>query len=231
MTLLANVQDAARLAKIDVPSSVIGNTDETAALLLGLSNRGGRSIAKRYAWQALQVVAALTTLAASSQGALPANFDRIIPDTMWNTTRRRKVFGPLDAQEWAEISATVTTMVDPAFQIRAGNIYMTPTPAAGEAVIYTYASTLWVDNGGADATAYDADTNTTVFDDELLVLDLVWRYRHNRGLDFEPDRLEFERRLADAITLDGGRRTIDTTSCRMPVGQPTKLQIPDSGFA
>jgi hypothetical protein len=230
MTLIANVQAAARLLKVNVPSSAVGSDDETGAILAELATRGGRALAKRFAWQALVQVEELTAVAASSQGALPSDFDRMLPETFWNTTRKRRVYGPLDAQEWAEIAGNGTTLIDPSFQIRGGAIYLSPAPTEGDALIYTYVSKNWVIPNGESTpsrSAYEDDVDECVFDDELMVLDLIWRYRHNRGLEFEADRYEFESRLAHIITLDGGRRVIDTTAARTPLGKPTPLQIPD----
>lgn len=223
-TLLSNCQEAARLLKLDVPTSIVANTtDETAQLLWALANRGGRALAKRIAWEALCVSATLTTLAALDQGALPAAFDRMVPGTMWNTTLRRMVFGPLDGQEWAEAQATTSALINPAFRIRAGHIWFSAIPTAGQSVTYEYVSKYWVNS--LTASSYAADTDTTAFDDELLVLDLMWRYRQNKGLSFDDDRIEFERRLADCISNDGARRTLGPNTA---LNGPTKLQVPDT---
>lgn len=226
-TLLENAQEAMRLLKIDVLTSLIGNTeDETAQLIWSLANRGGRAIASRIAWQALLATETITTVADDDQGALPSDFVRMIPETMWNVDRQRIVFGPLDAQEWAEVTSNLTTLVNPAFMIRAGHVFMSPDPTAGETVTYTYLSKNWaLSSTSTPQASYLADDDSTLFDDEVLILDLIWRYRHNKGLAFDDDRIEFERRLADLISNDGARRTLGPST---PLTGPTKLQIPDT---
>jgi hypothetical protein len=86
MSLLTLCQGAARQLNVAVPTSIVGNTgNETAMLLLRLASEEGFSLMRRYPWQVLTSEQTFTTVAADAQtNAIPTDYDRMIPETMFN---------------------------------------------------------------------------------------------------------------------------------------------------
>jgi hypothetical protein len=118
--------------------------------------------------------------------------------------------------------------VDPAFTVRGGAIYITPTPTAGDTVAYEYVSTKWCQSSGGTAqTEWAADTDTSKLDEALHVLDLIWRFKQAKGLEYAADLAAFERRVTDKLMRDGVKPRISTSEVdydRIPQGP----QVPDT---
>lgn len=230
MTLLSIVQEAAKDLSLSVPSTVYASTDPQVMLFVRCAQEGGKALATRAPWSILRSEHTFTTVAAASQGtsSLATDLDWIIPETIWNRTRRRRVYGPIDAAEWQLIQATSQLTVDPAFTIRGTAMLITPTPSAGDTVAYEYISTNWCQSTLSVAqSAWAADDDTAKLDESLLTLDVIWRFRAAKGLDYLSALTAFERRLADKLMRDGVKPRVslsDVTHDRIP----TSPQVPDT---
>jgi hypothetical protein len=210
MSLLTIVQNAAGRLGLDIPTSVISNTNENVVSMLRLANQEGKAMARRYPWQVLTKEQTFVTTAAAVQtGAVPSDFDWIIPDTMYNRTNKRPVSGPVNASEWQAAQATLITRVVDTFRMRGDSILITPTPAAGETIAFEYISKRWVDasptDGVGDKGQFSIDTDVPVIDDEIITLGIVWRFLQRRGLDYSEAMLDYEREFNQAAMRDGGK--------------------------
>lgn len=229
MSLLSMIQNAARRLSIPVPSVVVASSDIQVLQLLQCAQDEGRSLASRHLWQALTTEKTFTTVAAAAQtNAIPSDFDRIVPETMYNRTRTRRVWGPVSNDEWQEYQATLAARVDPAFRIRGSSLLITPTPTAGDTVAYEYISKNWCQtSGGTGQSAWAADTDTGVLDEPLMTLGVIWRFRADKGLDYANSQSEYERRVADAILNDGARPRLGMDA-RPQQFKPTAPTVPDT---
>ena len=64
MSLLTIVQDSLReIGGFEVPTSVVGNTNETAVLSLALVNRSLKEVAKRTQWSGITIRGSINTVA------------------------------------------------------------------------------------------------------------------------------------------------------------------------
>ena len=207
MTILQMVKDACDELTLTRPSVVLASTDPQTLQLLRLAQNEGRSLSKRHDWQNITSEHTFSTVTEAAQtSSIPADFSRLIPETMFNRTLARRIWGPVDPQEWQETQATVTTQVDPSFRIRGGSILITPTPTASQSVYYEYISTKWCQSSGGTAqTAWTADADTGKLDEYLMTLGIVWRFRAAKGLEFSTAMASYEREVADAIIRDGSR--------------------------
>jgi hypothetical protein len=209
MTLLTIVQDACDELGINQPSTVIGNADAQVKQLLALSNRGGKVTANRPAsgWQALVQEATFTTVATASQGSVETiapNYKYIINQTIWNRDERRPVFGPLTPQDWQLLQASPVTGPWDQFRIRGGNILFDPVPKAGQTCAFEYVTKQWCESsGGTGQVKWAADDDVARLDEDLLTLDLIWRWRAAKKLDYSEEFAEFERYYADIVARDG----------------------------
>jgi hypothetical protein len=230
MSLLTITNKIQKRLTLSVSSAVYASTDPQTMLILECIQEGGRALATRAEWQILRGEHTFTTVAAASQttSSLPSDLDWIIPETIWNRTRKRRVYGPISAAEWQLIQATTQLTVDPAFTIRGGAIYITPTPDAGDTVAYEYLSTKWCEsNLGVAQAEFAADTDVARIDEELHVLDGIWRFKQKKGLDYLGDQTIFERRVAEKLMRDGVKPRISLSEVaydRIPVAP----QVPDT---
>jgi hypothetical protein len=179
-----------------------------------LLNKEGVALARRpeQGWQALVKEATFTTVATEIQGALATiapNCKYIINDTIWNRTQQRPICGSLDAKDWAVRKGwLVSGGFYQEYRLKGGNISFIPIPTAGETCAFEYQSSAWTTNGSTFSTAFTADTDTSLLDEELLRLGLIWRWRAAKGFDYSEDFREYEVAVSEAIARDTPKQTI-----------------------
>lgn len=208
LTLINNAQDTLTLPRSTV---VVSSTDQAVRTLLALANQEGRELMRRYNWQALVTENTFTSLAQASQtGAIPTAFDRFINNSMFNRTRKRRVTGPLGPEEWQAQQALTASLLTDAFRIRGSAILITPTPPAGDTYAYEYVSKNWCQtSGGTGQAAWEADTDTGVLDENLMLLGLIWRWRKARGFDYAEEFNTYEKEVMQAAMRDGAKRNLN----------------------
>jgi hypothetical protein len=229
MTLLTICQDAANEIGVPSPSAVIGSTDTTAIQLLAAANREGKNLVTGYDWEVLVKEENHTAIANESQGRLTAiatDFERFSNNTMWNRTSDRKFYGPLNNTEWQTLKGSVQSGITNYFRIRGGYLLMNPVPTVGDAIYFEYISEWWVDttgNGDADATRYAADANTTILDENLITLGVIWRFLKQKGLPYDNQLQEYQIKLFEKQAKDGAKpiiRMSGSSRLFLPVNEP-----------
>ncbi len=229
MTILSICQDAAKEIGVPSPTAVIGSTDTTNIQLVAAANREGKNLVSGYDWQVLIKEKLHTTVATESQGALTTiatDFLRFSNDTMWNRTTDRKYYGPLNNSQWQRLKASVSSGITNYFRIRGGNLLFSPTPPANEQVAFEYISKNWVDtnsDGSANATSYVADTNTTILDEDLITLGVIWRFLKQKGLPYDNQFQEYRLKLSEKQSKDGAKQIIRMAGPNrlyLPVNEP-----------
>lgn len=213
MSLLTIVQGAcARLPITTIPTVVTTSTDNTVLGLYYLAQQEGKELARRCAWKALTAEKTFTTVATAAQtSALASDYDWIIPDTMFNRTTNRRVTGPASPEQWQLTQASLVTHVYPMFRIRGTSLLITPTPTAGDTVAYEYVTKNWCQSSGSTAqSAWAADTDTALLDEELMTLGLVWRWKRSKGLDAVAEFDTYQSEVLKAVMREGVRPRIST---------------------
>lgn len=233
MSLLSLCQEAMRHPSLGLPviNSIVGNTASHAPAILQVAKEELDDLAGRCYWQELTREHTFTTTASAVQvtaSSFPVDFDRMIPETFFNRTTRRYFNGPISAGEWQNIQAIVSTAVDPQYRIRGGTFLITPTPTTGNTVAYEYITKYKVrSNAGADQITWAADSDTTVFPENVVTLGVVWRYRKGRGYPFNAEQETYERRVADLILRNGNRPRL-STDAPLRFRKPYPPQTPET---
>ena len=228
MSLLTICQDAANEIGVPSPSTVVGSTDTTNIQLLAAANREGKNLVAGYDWQTLIKEEAHTTLAAESQGdmsTIATDFLRFSNDTMWNRTTDRKYYGPLNNAQWQRLKASVSSGITNYFRIRGNALLFHPAPPAGESVFFEYIGKNWAITSGstANATSFAADANTTVLDEDLITLGVIWRFLKQKGLPYDNQFQEYRLKLSEKQSKDGAKQVIRMAGPNrlyLPVNEP-----------
>lgn len=210
-TILSIAQDAAIEISLSEPNTLFGSDAPSGGKKLARHiTRTCRQLAQRYDWSFLRKEQTFTTVAAEIQtNALPSDFLRFVTETTWNRTTRREVEGPLTPQDYQSEKARVNGGIRDQFIIRGTDFLIYPTPSAGDTIAYEYIkNTIGADSGSTELTEFTADTDTTLFDDELVMLGAVWRYKKSDGLDYSEEFREYEARLLNIGSKDGGNRRV-----------------------
>lgn len=234
MTLLAIVQNACDRLGLQRPNAVMTSGDDTIRIMRALATQEGRELAARATWQKLTREQTFTTVAATVQpGAIPADFDRFINGTVWNYTEREPMLGPLEPVEWQALNAGLVGPPDLYFRIRGSDFLILPAPPAGEEIRFEYVSAYWVDTDGdavGNASAWVADTNTALFDEELLTLGLIWRFLKRNKLPFVDEFSEYTTLVNQAIARDGARRVVNIAG-GAGSGSPRLARVPEGSWS
>lgn len=212
MTLLSIVNDVQ--TRIDLPrsNSVVGSADQNTIQLRSIANEQGRSMVGDNDWRALISQETFVTTATELQtNFFPANFYKMIDNSMWNRTRLVPMLGPLTSQEWQAIKVTTISSLYPVWRHSSGlrDIQIMPTPAAGETIGYDCMKDAWVIlAAGGNGTRFLNDSDSAVFDEELMILGIKWRWLKHKGLDWQPAKMEYDEQLRQMIASDSARRTL-----------------------
>ena len=219
MTLLSLAQKACPVIGIPRPVAVVGSTSPQLATLLELANIGGEELAEAHRWQMLLVRRTFTGIAANAQtGEPPVDFNRW-PATqkIWDNARKTWLIGPIPPNEWDGIMVRAT-MAHPGYWcILRGVINIAPAPTVSDTFTYSYITENWIRppggaaDGSGDTAEYGDDLDVPLLDESLLKLDLIWRWKQAKGLDYAEDMSTFERKKEKAIARDPGPREITTT--------------------
>jgi len=146
-------------------------------------------------WHVLRKEQTFTAVTGETQpGVLPADLDRIIPETLWDRTYRRLISGAIPAIQWQSMKATLPAGgFDRWFTLRGTAILIYPSMAGGEACAFEYVSKAFCTSAGGTAqTDWAADTDVPLLDEELLTLGTVAAYLRSEGQPWEAARADFE---------------------------------------
>lgn len=228
MTLLTICNNVVDQVGTDELSTVVNNSERSARRLLALANRGGKLLALRR-WSVLIKEHSFSTADSDADYSLPSDFRAIVADTAWDRTNYWKMRGGLSPAEWQVRKSAIvaTTQVRKTFRVKPNSnskeFFIDPTPTAVETVVFEYYSKNWCQSsGGSGQDAWAADADTGILDEDLLELDLLWRYRAVLGLPYIDERRDAEMAIDTAYAQDGGARKLlaQDDSMLWPVNLP-----------
>ena len=148
----------------------------------------------------LTSTAAVSMTFAKQDYAMPTDFDRMISDTNWDRTNHWRNLGTKTSQEWQWLQGGIIS-VGPRERYRIYNNRLRIFQALTS--IYTFAfeyvSNYWVMSSGAtagDKGAFTADSDTTIFPDDLMLAGLKFYFLKAKKLDYAVELGEFMRALS-----------------------------------
>lgn len=220
MPLLDVVQNVCDEVGLPRPAAVAASSDQLARQMLALANASLKSISREFTWPELQREHSFPTVIAQAAYALPANYRKLISHTVFDATKFYQMKGSVSPQEWQYTkSLNLGTLSRAKLRIY-GNplqIVILPTPAAVETVVFEYTTKNFAkDQANVEQLQYTVDTDTSIVNEDLIRMDLKWRIKHAKGLEFSADlaeaqaamRSEFSKSMAFPAIQVGGR-TID----------------------
>ncbi|MBF0625285.1 MAG: hypothetical protein HQL82_10835 [Magnetococcales bacterium] len=227
MSLLTMLQEAADLIGVPRPPGVVAATDQTVRSLLSLARVEGRLLAARGAWQGLVAEAVVTMvpgLGDYSLSAIAADFDRIIPESVWNRTTNRPLTGPLSSRQWQALKGQgLAPPAEGCYRIMGGGFHVHPLPVAVEQIAFEYLSANWCTSAaGVGQSTWLADSDQGVLPEGLMSLGVVWRFKKAKGFEWQADFKEYEDRVHHALAQSGGAPSLSITGHTLPgpLGRP-----------
>ena len=162
---------------------------------------------------------------------LPPDFETITDNTHWDKTKHWQMLGPEDAQQWQWLkSGYISTGPRIRWRILGGQFQIWPPYNTQEYLGFEYRSKGWARSAaGAVKNSFTADTDTTVFDDTVLVLATKLKYFQVKSFDTTALQQDYMRYLGVAKANDKGSATLSFAP------YPSKVligyaNIPDTGY-
>ena len=131
---------------------------------------------------------------------LPGGYDRMISDTNWDRTDHWRNLGPKSSQDWQFLQGGIIS-IGPRERYRIYNnkfrIFQALTTVYNFS--FEYVSNYWVCATGSDQgskSAYTADTDTSIFPDDLMLAGLKFYFLKAKKLDYAIELGEFMRALS-----------------------------------
>lgn len=222
MTLLTICQCVADHAGVPRPSSIIGNNDINARRLLQAAQQAGKYIAQGmiyspntgritsvHSWSDLCTEYTFTTDGSSSYSK-PSDFKRFVGNTWWNRTGTRKL-SLVTPQDWQRFKGTNTIAAGVEYYMieRGGSILIYPTEPSGSTFAYEYVSANWCQSsGGTGQSAWAADDDVGVIDEDLIEKEARWRFLQMRGDNYAEEKQDAYEAITVVMSQDGGRTSL-----------------------
>lgn len=156
--------------------------------------------------------------------SLPSDFDHYIPNTWWDRTNHWQLIGPQSPQfdQWQR-SGIVTT--GPRLRWRqigkrptVFRLWPPPTSTSvPDALVFEYVNNGWVEHDdGTFGVRFTADDDTSLLDNDALILGLKWRMWQIKGFNYgslQQEYLDYVNRLK---ARDGGMPDLNMGRRRFP---------------
>jgi hypothetical protein len=162
---------------------------------------------------------------------LPNDFEAITDNTHWDKTKHWQMLGPEDAQQWQWLkSGYISTGPRIRWRILGNKFQIWPPYNTQEYLGFEYRSKGWARSATDQVkNSFTADTDTTIFDDTVMVLGTKLKYFQIKGFDTTALQQDYFRYLNVAKANDKGSANLSFAP------YPTKVligyaNIPDTGY-
>lgn len=155
---------------------------------------------------------------------IPSDFDRFISHTWWDRTNHWMLMGPQTPQmdQWQR-SGIVTT--GPRLRWRQIGVRPTvfrlwPPPTSQsvpDALVFEYVNDGWVAHAdGTYGNKFTLDTDTSLLDDQVLILGIKWRMWQIKGFNYGAMQQEYIDTVNQQKARDGGMADLNMTRRSYP---------------
>jgi len=163
--------------------------------------------------------------------SLPADFETITNRTQWDKTKHWEALGPEDAQQWQWLkSGYISTGPRIRWRILDNQFQVWPPMNTNEYLGWEYRSKGWARaTDGTVKNSFTADTDTTVYDDRIMVLATKLKYFQVKSFDTTALMQDYQRYLSVVKANDKGASNLSFAP------YPSKVligyaNIPDTGY-
>lgn len=164
--------------------------------------------------------------------SLPSDFGYFMTQTFWDRAFRWQLLGPLEPQEWQVLKSGISpTGPRRRFRVMGNLFYIDPVPNQVNQEVFEYYSNQWCQSSiSAGQTGWTADTDYYNLDDDLFILGLQWRYKQKKGLSYEQEYDDWDKRMYRTLARDGGNRNLPLNASASGVRLLNNNNVPDTNF-
>jgi len=212
MSFLTAAQSAAIRLSIKKPSVFFSSTGDFEQEMVDLANEVVRDIVKYGDWRALIKQKQMVGDGVTSAFDLPDDYDRMpkngdVGRMNWYT------WGYVDAPDLNFWNDLVNGLASPSpgyWIMLGGQMQFIPPVDAGTTAEFYYVSKNAVIDGetGIRKAQFEKDSDKFLFDESLITLALIWRWRAMKRLDYAEDLQNYEIRIQQISGEDKGSRIV-----------------------
>lgn len=231
-SLLEICQDAISDVKgFFIPTTIVNNDDDTAVQLLRAARKTGRELAAKVRWQALLSEHTFSTVAATQNYSLPSDYQAFANLTTWDRTNDWQLLGPATPQIWQTLqSATISAGVRYWWRVAGNFLQLYPTPTTVNTLVFEYYSRNYcTTSGGTAQEDWEADTDLSRIDAELMTLGVSFYFKKSEGLPFAEEKADYLSAILDYQSDDKPKARVDFAG-GIGYVDPLLANIPDTGF-
>jgi len=162
---------------------------------------------------------------------LPDDYETITDRTQWDKSKHWEMLGPESAQQWEWLkSGYISTGPRVRWRLYGGKFQIWPPMNTSEYLGFEYRSKGWAESAtGQIKNYFTADSDTTFFDDRIMVLFTKLKYFQIKSFDTTALQQDYTRYLSIAKANDKGSPNLSFAP------QPSKVligwaNIPDTGY-
>jgi hypothetical protein len=221
------------ISSIEVPTFIIGNPDDIAKQLYAMAQKVGEELARDYDWQELQRDGTVTTSDGEDLYNLPADYDRLCSDTMFENGQQRRMYGNTTSRQWALITNAVGVVDFPyRWRLYRNQIQISPAASGVFSFNYNYMSRVYCtsSDGATDrADGWENDTDIPLLPADLFINGVRYYFSKANNLPYGDAEAEYDAVIASrngkntpsaAVDMGAGNRCLGRHSARY-------LNIPD----
>lgn len=234
-TIVEVLNRVARRCKVAAPSSWVSATSRTHVEIRDDFLRETiDDLQKRVDWP--QPISAQTTIAGdgSEDYNLPSNFMRLSQGItgVYETTRTRRWGVPVSSDgAWTQLKNLGNAGTERYYRLKGypGNYQISfyPNPATGASITVSYMTDLWMaSSAGTAGKMFTADDDVLLFERRPVELGTIWRWRLDKGLDYEAEKREYDLWIATQANRMRGINSVHAAGGYDP-GHPMRVPVPD----
>ncbi len=205
-SILDRVLDETGIAR---ESAYVAGTTVAARQLVALANRSATML-RTMPFTKRRALGTIAMTAATSY-SLPSDFFEYVADTAYMEDDSNPVFWPTPEDLWALYSNGGITPSGTLFVRQYAGALAVLNPVNGTNLLFEYMSNAPVraTAAGAYKERFSVDTDEWQLDDELVIMDIKWRFKKEKGFgDWQADAQDFAVYLKSVIGRDNGAATI-----------------------
>jgi len=232
MSLLTIAQAIADELGVFQPASIINNEEATAVRLRSVTSAAGLYLRDDYDWAVLTKEHTFTSSAGTAAYAVPSDFLRIVPNTLWDRTNNLQLVGPLTPAQWQYFKGAITSDVGLAVRWRlrptSGVLKIELENPAAATIALEYVSDQWcASSSGTGQTDWAADADVPLFDEDLVFREGWWRALRAFGFPYEDQKNDSRKWLKHIWERErGGGANINMA----PTVATFTVNLPDTGY-
>lgn len=206
-----NVLDLAKTVAYKVgvapPSALFGSTHSLSLRMIALLYDQARYLRNQRVFPQQKKSATITTVNGDDLYPLATDFYATLPGTQYDNQLEMRMEGPLSDANMNDRIYGGAPNTTPAYRVfgvpvSTGNLQIKPTPTEDN-LTYTYDyitkymffSSAWA--SGSETIA--ADTDLCIFDDDIMVKGVEWRFRESKGQQYQEQKAEHDKMVDSAV--------------------------------